>query len=184
MAKNGASKGGGALATAAAELSAEVLTFESLTERLGRAEVTNEEQLTKAAELLGQAAQSHQRFLEVLRVVVTGVEDARQRQNASAVMLSNIEEALVARRGEYDALQQRFQVLGEAVGAVRELLARASEAPDEIEVAREKLGQLIEAAQTLAGDARTARILDLEQQGHAMFQQLESLSRKLARLPS
>jgi chromosome segregation ATPase len=178
-ASNGATGDGSAFATAAAELTAEVHRFESLTERLGRLELASEEQMTKAADILSQAAQSHLRFVELLRAVVTGVEDARRRQNQSAVSLSNLEEGLNERRSAYEALRARFEKLGEGARELRERLGAGDGSH-----ARERLDELIAAARDLAGEARSAELVDLEREGHAMYQQLEALSRKLARVPT
>lgn len=184
-----------AFATAAAELSGEVHTFEALTVRLGKLDLVSGEKMAKAAELLAQAAQSHHRFVECLRAMVAGIEDARARQNRSAEALSQIEEALVERRGEHDALRERFEQLGEAARDVRGLLTGeggaseggASEggapAGERVTAARERLDELLAAAKDLATAARDAQLVDLEQEGHATCQRLEALARKLARVP-
>lgn len=172
---NGATTQGSAFATAAAELATEVSRFEALTERLERAKLDSDEELTKAAALLAQAAESHQRFVDRLRAVVAGVEDARQRQNQSAVTLSGVEEALVARRRTHDALRHRFAALGEATRALRERIESG-----EIATARPQLAELVATANDLAGEARSAALTDLEREGHAMSQALEALSRKIA----
>ena len=113
---NGASAGavpaaGGALALTAGVLAKEMTTFEALTERLGRLELTSEEKMVKAGELLKEAAASHLRFVEGLRAMIDGIEDARQRQNKSAAALAEHTAALESRRLEYTALVERFQAL-------------------------------------------------------------------------
>ena len=170
-------------AAAAAELSGEVHCFESLTDRLGRLDLDSDEQMEKAAELLGQAAQSHLRFVEQLRAMVAGIEDARQRQNRSAVSLSHLEEALKERRSVHQALRERLEELAAAAREVRTLLTEPS-SDEAMATARARLGDLVAAARDLAGEARSAKLTDLERHGHAVYQQLEALSRKLSRLPS
>jgi hypothetical protein len=175
------------LARGAAELVREMRNFEALTERVGRVELNSEERLAKAGTLLEEAAASHLRFVEGLRALIGGIEDARQRQNQSAAALAEVTAKLDARRLEYTALVQRFQALGTTAQEIGELMRPVSSPEDPVEMAElranmarvgERLGRTADELQSLVRDARAAHLVDLEQQADALFQRMRALARK------
>ncbi len=193
MSERSKSSPAGALGSVAAELDRDVQTFESLTLRIAKLELTSEKELRRAAELLDQAAESHKSFLAHLRELVTEIDAVRSRQNASAAALSEQASKRDARRLIYVDLQTRFAAIGSEAHEVNELVRETSESglatPEEraatlerLAEARTRIAASVAAAKQLGQDARAAELADLERQADALRQQLQSMSGKLSRV--
>jgi DNA repair exonuclease SbcCD ATPase subunit len=172
----------------ASELDDEVTSFETLTARVAKLELGSHKEILRAAELLGQAAESHKRFLEQLRSLIGAIDDVRSRQNQSAATLSAHATRLDERRMTYEQLQQRFASIGVDAHEVNALIQRAppAETPEareenltRLRQARERLTASVDAARVLVADAREAQLSDLERQADALRQQLSALAKKL-----
>lgn len=179
-ADNGNRRGPSAIAGNASELAAEVATFESLTARIAESELSSHDELEQSAELLRQAAESHRRFVERLRALIEQIDDARRRQNESAVTLSRHTAKLEKRRQRYQQLQQRFDALGTAATELGALLREGGADGESLRTAVERLRGTANAAQQLVAEARAAGLVDLEGQADALWQKLEALRRALA----
>jgi DNA repair exonuclease SbcCD ATPase subunit len=177
------------LSDVAGGLETEVGRLEGITARVARLELNGERNLQRAAELLGQAAESHERFLSRLRALVDTVESAKQRHNHAADTLARCTSDLEARHRQYQALQERFGALASEARDVIGLMQGGvdEEGPDpdgpveRLRAASLRLRATAEAAGLLGVDAREANFLDLERQADAVRQQLHALSRKLQR---
>jgi chromosome segregation ATPase len=177
----------------ASELDDEVTSFETLTARVAKLELGSHKDILRAAEILGQAAESHKRFLEHLRALIAAIDDVRTRQNQSAASLSAHATLLDERRQTYEALQQRFAAIGAEAHEVNALIQQGMEARSEepaerdqslarLRQARERLSGSAEAARALVADARAAELSDLERQADSLRQQLHALAKKLQRV--
>jgi chromosome segregation ATPase len=172
----------------ATELDDEVTTFETLTARVAKLDLGSHKEIMRAAELLGQAAESHKRFLDHLRALIESIDDVRSRQNLSAEALSAHATRLDERRLTYEALQQRFSSIGVDAHEVNALIQQSvgADSPEDrdqklarLREARERLNGSVESARTLVADARRAELSDLERQADAMRQQLQALAKKI-----
>jgi chromosome segregation ATPase len=181
------------LADVASDLEAEIAELESLTGRISRVELNSQKNIVRAAELLKEASDSHERFITYLRTLIESVEQLRHRQNASAATLSEFSTALDGRRQLYEALQQRFGKLGEEARQVSELVrdtvrpnghtpSEREQMLERLRVANQLLVAAVESARSLATDADEANMTDLQRDADALRQQLESLSQKLQKV--
>ena len=181
------------LADVASDLEAEIAELESLTGRISRVELNSQKNIVRAAELLKEASDSHERFITYLRTLIESVEQLRQRQNASAAALSEFSTELDGRRQLYEALQQRFGKLGDEARQVSELVrdtvrpnghtqSEREQMLERLRVANQLLVAAVESARALATDADEANMADLQRDADALRQQLESLSQKLQKV--
>lgn len=175
-----------ALATAAAELEAEIDTIEALTRRLSKIELDSRKNIVAAAELMKEAAEGHGRFATQLGSVVEAVNALRARQNESAGALNEMAANLEARRQTYEALEERFGALAQEARRVTELFQEKpaeGESRDgllaKMRSAGEALAPVIEAARAVAAEAATANMTDLQRDADGLRQQLQALANKL-----
>jgi chromosome segregation ATPase len=192
-AANGGSSETPKLVQAAEHLEADLSSFESLTARVTRMELTTHEEIRKAADILQKAADAHGSFVVHLRELIEAIDDLRSRQNASATRLSDCAGELDQRRLSYEALEQRFADLGTQAKEINELIRKATElgrdTPENrdttlvnLRAARERLDLTVGSAAQLVADAREAKLVDLANQADALRQQLQSLAKKLERV--
>jgi hypothetical protein len=177
---------------AATELQGAIDRMERLTTRSVDLPLATRHQLLRAGELLQNAVESHQQFLDQLAALGRAVEDLRARQNASAEVLAQCAARVEERRKQCAALDDRFAAIGQAA---REISAQMSQSSgnggqvasteeaqrfkETMRVARERLALTVEEAAALTTDAREAGLAEIERQAHAMRQQLQSLLQKL-----
>lgn len=174
------------LATAAAELEAEIDKIDALTRRLSKLELDSRKNILSAAELMKEAADGHARFATHLGAVVEAVNALRARQNESAGALNDMAANLDSRRQTFEALEQRFGELAQEARRVTDLF---QEKPAEGESrdgllakmrnAGEALAPVIESARSLAADAGQAKLSDLQHDADGLRQQLQALANKL-----
>jgi chromosome segregation ATPase len=181
------------IARIAAEIEADVASFESLTTRVDRLELSTYKDIVRAAELLEEATKSHKDFLAHLTRLIQAVDTVRGRQNASAETLSTCATRVDERRKAYEALQVRFASLGTDAHAINQLILDGAtterktpdaqrESATQLETAHERLTVAVETARSLVDDAKAAAMVDLERQADALRQQLQSLAHKLRHL--
>ena len=191
--KDGSTDERESIARIAGEIESDVASFESLTARLERIELSTHKDIVRAAELLEEATQSHKDFLAHLTQLIRAVDTVRGRQNVSAETLSTCATRVDERRKDYEALQVRFAALGTDAHAINQLILDGAtterQGPDaqresaaQLEAAHERLTISVETARSLVADAKAAALVDLERQADALRQQLQSLAHKLRHL--
>lgn len=177
----------------AAELHATIDEIDRLTSRLQKVELASREEITRAGRLLEEAAEAHKRFLAHLTAVTQLIAAMRDRQNASAVQLSQYAQHLEERHQQHVVLDERFAALGDTARQISVLIKDGvvpepepgAEPPSAAEVAaklapvKERLAEGAEEARALQADSREAGFVDLERQADAIRQQLRSLLNKL-----
>ncbi len=173
-----------AIVRAAQGLSAAVDELDKRTRRVAKAELNNREGLVRAGELLQHAADGHADFLTRFDALSQAASELRERQNASATVLTNEVRRLDERRKVYSALEERFAALGQLA---REIAASVKEIDkpeerDKLGPIQERLASAVEDARSLANDAGAADFGDLERQAHAMRQQIQALHNRLEQL--
>lgn len=184
MKKQGKTQEEAPVVRAARALAAALEEIELLTARTAKVEHTSAAELERSAELLRKAEAEHRAFLAHLASLAGAVEDARSRQNASAVALSQHEERWTERRAVHAGLEQRLAAVAEAAQAMTAALTTdASSTLEGVKAGmhgvRERLAATVEEARVLTADAREAGMVDVEKRAHAIRQQLGSLLRKI-----
>jgi chromosome segregation ATPase len=182
--KNGASQA--PVINAAYALTEAIDTLERVTVRCGKLELTTRNEISHAGELMGKAAESHRAFLACLGDLTQAVGALRDRQNASAALLSQQAERLDERRKELEALEQRFAALGDAAREIGEAMKSSPTEPEAMKAnllgSKDRIAAAVELARALSQDAKDAKFTDLDSQAHAIRQQLAALLRKIDEL--
>jgi len=189
----GASDEPASIAKIAGDIENDVTSFENLTSKVDRLELSSHKDIVRAAELLEEATASHKAFLGHLTQLIQAVDAARGRQNVSAETLSTCAARVDERRKAYEELQIRFASLGTDAHAINQLILDGASSerktPEEqrksaaqLEAAHERLSIAVETARSLVADAKAAALVDLERQADALRQQLQSLAHKLRHL--
>src|SRR5262245_28906507 len=96
------------IAEIAGENENDVASFENLTSKVDRLELSSHKDIVRAAELLEEATTSHKAFLAHLTQLIQAVDSVRGRQNVSAETLSTCASRVDERRKAYESLQVRF----------------------------------------------------------------------------
>lgn len=170
-----------AVVEAGARLHEAIDEAEALTRRMVKSELPDRDALVRAGQVLQKAANAHQAFLTHLEALSAAVGTLRERQNASATVLTSEAARVDARRIEHEGFEARFAALGTAARAITERLAGIdpTETASHVDAVATSLGEAADDAATLQADLKAAGLTELEQKAHALRQQLKSLHGKL-----
>jgi hypothetical protein len=182
---------------AALALDNEFSELERLGAQIDKLVITSDSGLERSRQLLAKFGECGQRIAEGVQTLAKTLEDARARAEKAAMLVTARAGKVEERHHESERMFERFRVLGESVrkvtGAVASLKKPKGEKLSEDEKTQlpKQLGQfdgqladLIEQAQALKDDARTANMKSLERNADALGQSLQSARRKLKSISS
>lgn len=185
----------GDLARAAHALERELERFDEMSAAARRASLDTRKGVERAAKLTTEAARAQESVDPALRALVSAIEAARTRHEASVAALHARSEEIRARADQFGELYERYQALGEEGKLINQLVQEAAakqrEAKGEdasrdlvamIEAIEDRMAKLVDGAQDLGQAARAAAITDLGEQADALRQQTASARNKLGLL--
>lgn len=183
------------LEQAAEGVEEELRRFEALADTVLRTPLDSEKNLERASRALREVAESDERLVAQLQKLVAAVGSIRDRQQEHARGVNARAEELQARTQAFQELLQRYAGLGRSASelnaVVQDIAARrqkATTAEDNRALAGsldqllERMGQVAEEAQGLAGAATEQDFTDIARQADSLRQQLLSARNKMALL--
>ena len=178
------------LVAAASAIDEELREYDQLAREAKRVELDSEKSLARAARILEDATTRQPRIQQKLRALVSEIEAAQGRQQASLDALVEVSRSLSARATEFEGLLGRFVALGESAKAVHQLTAELSERKkggatdgellEGLGALESRIETVIVDAEGLARDAEQNRWPDVARQANAIGQQVASAKNKLA----
>lgn len=188
-------KEGTALSAAAAALDHELKKFEELVLAANKVPLTTEKNLGRAARAMSDAAEGHDRVAQAVRVLVTAITSARERQQVHADTIQARAEEIKERTQQYEELLRRFGGLGEEAAklnaSVQQVALQRSEAKtpadNEAVVAQlaeihRSMGELADKAGALQQASNDVEIEDVARQAESLRAQLLAARNKLSLL--
>jgi hypothetical protein len=187
--KNG--EGRAPLTEAAAALALELKRFEEQASAAKKIPLDTEKNLARAARALQESADSQEKTADLVRALVAAINVARDQQQVNAEALLARAEELKAQTENLEVLLGRFKTLGNDAKEIQQLVQVASQkgAAQDLEgaiatlnEAREKIDAIAVSASSLASDAKSKGIVDVEREADSLRQQLLSARNKLGLL--
>ncbi len=179
------------LTSAAAAVDAELLKFEELSERIRTAEMDSQKSLERFAGSLRDVADADESLGQKVRVLVTAIATARERQQKQAEMISNRAKELQARTQVFQGLIEQYAVLGTKAAELNQAVQQAYQSRQEgtaegeatatvqLSEINEGTGRLAEEAEKVVNAADEAGFSDISRQADSLRQQLLSARNKL-----
>ncbi|MDQ3262629.1 MAG: hypothetical protein M3Y59_03040 [Myxococcota bacterium] len=179
------------LTSAASAVDEELLKFEELSERIRTAEMDSQKSLERFAGSLRDVADADERLGQKVRVLVTAIATARERQQKQAEMISNRAKELQARTQVFQGLIEQYAVLGTKAAELNQAVQQAYQSRQEgtaegeatatvqLSEINEGTGRLAEEAEKVVTAADEAGFSDISRQADSLRQQLLSARNKL-----
>jgi len=182
--------GAGDVSSAGAEVDAELRRFEDFAAALKRAPLNSQKNIERAAEMLSQAQERRDRFVEQLQALIASLNVARTRQEAAEGVIQARAQEIERRAHEFAALLERLNQLGQDANAVGALVRNTASSEGESQEAvrvdipeiRERMAKLATQADALARDAQATDMVDVARQADALRQMLASVHKKIIHL--
>lgn len=189
------------LAQAAAGLELELRRFDELAQTVAKIPLDSQKNLERAAKTLNEVADSEERVNANVRALLDAIHGARERKDASALVIGTRASEIAARVQEFAQLIERLAALGTEASSinalVQELATIVREANDKtsalarIEEVQTRLGKAVDDAQTLRDAAKDKEATEIAQQADSIRQQMSAarnrlklLAEKLSEAPS
>jgi len=180
------------LAQAAAGLELELRRFDELATTVTKLPLDTEKNLQRAGKTLTEIADSEQRVNAHVRALLEAIHGARDRKDASAVLVANRAAEIAVRVQEFAGLLERLRALGgeaaninvlmqEVANAVRDKSDKGS-ALSRIEEVQTRLETVVENAQSLRETAKDKDAPDIAQQADSIRQQITAARNRLSLL--
>lgn len=179
------------LTEAAAALEAELKRFEEMAAAARKMPLDSEKNLGRAARALQETADAQERTADLVRALVSAINQARDQQQAQAEALLARAEELKAQTENLEQLLARFKTLGADAREIQTLVQLASQkgaardlsgALEILNEARTKIDAIASSASDLAADAKSKGIHDVEREADSLRQQLLAARNKLGLL--
>ena len=175
----------GAISTAASQLDDALRDFERAAQAALRTPLRSQKHIDKATTSLNEAAAAQTRVVEELQALMAQFNDARGRYEATAEALNRRGDEIEARAAETRLLVDRFEALGvhakETTESARGIDPKErATAMVQLAALEERMGRIVEDAQTLHRDAQAADLSDMTQAADSLRQQIAGARNKLA----
>jgi len=179
------------LTAAAAAVEDELQKFEALSERIRTAEMDSQKNLERFANSLRDVADADERLGQRVRILVTAIATARERQQKQAEMISNRAKELQARTQVFQGLIEQYAILGTKAAELNQAVQQAyqsrqtgtaegeADATVKLSEINQGTGKLAEEAEKVVNAADAAGFSDISRQADSLRQQLLSARNKL-----
>jgi chromosome segregation ATPase len=179
------------LGAAAGALEHELRRFEELAASLKRAPLTSQKAIERAAQTVSEAAACQGRLGELLRALVQAIEEARLRQEASAVSINERGDEIRARGERLGELLTSYSELGEEArginAAAQEAAALQSREDEEsvhatharLAAVDDRMAHLADRAHDLQRAAEADDFPEVARQAESMRQQMLSVRNRM-----
>jgi chromosome segregation ATPase len=178
------------LVAAAAAVDQELREYDDLAREAQRISLDGEKNLARAARVLSASTSRQPHIQEKLQTLVSEIEAARVRQQASLDALVEVSRALEARATDFDTLMKRFAGVGHSAQSIQRLTAevaalKSSGAPESqllegIRNLEEHMAVVVTDAEQLARDAEAQGWPEVARQADGVRQQVGAAKNKLA----
>lgn len=178
------------LVAAAAAVDQELREYDELAREAQRIVLDGEKSLARAARVLAASTTRQPQIQEKLQTLVTEIEAARVRQQASLDALVDVSRALEARATDFDGLMRRFADVGQSAQSIHKLTSelaalKASGAPenqllDGLRKLEDEMTVVVADAGNLAKDAEDQGWPEISRQADAVRQQVNAAKNKLS----
>lgn len=177
------------LIVAAEALDRELRTFEEIVRSSSKAPLNSQKNLERAANLLTEVAQCHDRLGGAVQTLIGAITAARDWQQGQAEAVQARAEQIKARTEEYQGLLDRYQALGENAAQLNKLMNEIVSSPEKedaiatrIDEIHNRILRVAEDAQELARIAQEKDFADVGRQADSLRQQLISVRGKVSQL--
>jgi uncharacterized protein YoxC len=181
------------LVAAAEALEAQLTRFESLSEQFRKAPLNSEKSLERASKLLRDVAEQDQQLNASVSALVAAVTATRDRQQKEAESVNARAQELQQRAETFKTLLERYGALGQSAAELnqrmQEFAAQRTKSQGTAEqnteligildALDERMGQVADEAQAVAGLAEEQDFTDIGRQADSLRQQLLSARNKL-----
>jgi chromosome segregation ATPase len=178
------------LVAAAAAVDEELQEYDELAREAQRIVLDGERSLARAARVLSASTTRQPQIQEKLQALVTEIEAARVRQQASLDTLVEVSRALEARATDFDGLMRRFADVGQSAQSIHQLTSdlaamKAAGAPETqilegLRKLEDEMMAVAEDAGRLAQDAEQKGWPEISRQADSVRQQVSAAKNKLS----
>lgn len=178
------------LVAAAAAVDEELREYDELAREAQRIAIDSEKSLARVARVLSASTSRQPQIQAKLQTLVTEIEAARVRQQASLDALVDVSRTLEARATDFDGLMRRFADVGQSAQSIHRLTSelaglKAADAPESqilegLRKLEEEMMRVVDDAASLATDAEQKGWPEIARQADGVRQQVGAAKNRLS----